>query len=520
MSYSRELLIQQFKKGVRKYLPIASAAETMINYKLSQLEEKDWARIEEFFNSFKFPLRVYRGLNVKSEKDVNFKNPGNNWTVDTALFHAPLSAFRNSNYILEGYIDEDQIDWPETVQNFMYYSINAVSNERYPENEVTLKKGQIPYSLTGSLKESLTEDAHVPDKPSAQDKFRYYWEIESRTIKQPQDLLRKFKNKFPNQYDIWGETFEWMLEHNEESFIEPQNFALYLEYDLDAHWGYIAIVEFKTRYQESIIETTFDITGKLNRILNRIDPADYTQDDYVAAIYNEVANELRPSGYNDDAIQKVVDSFIKNKQERLQALTEVYPNEGETKSDFINRFMRATAKEYPDVKQRYAVANNYWNTRDKKDLDEAYLDAEEKFWDYRTKEVEPGQYIDTTRNEIRWVDDMLEDPAYYETKGYTARIVEMSPEEYFEHCAELFSNSVEAQKRQIAADVNVLDNLTQVIKKYHRRFPIPFINIKDRTQEGRHRMYVLGELFGWDKKVPVLIIQDVNDVRVPGKEIR
>ena len=349
-----------------------------------------------------------------------------------------------------------------------------------------------------------------------------------------------------------------------------------------------------------------------------------------------------------------------------ESLTEVYPQKNETKSDFINRFMRVTAKEYPDVKQRYAVAYSYWDRRDKKELkenlekdldfyiaggysikdlskdtqefikshtqittwplyrfdnrvpknltvgseirlddfksfskskqgrdrvwediqenekdtsnycllktsgrvrcfdikkyssnnnyfyqdevlargwfkvvkidewegvlqytvtqsndqmSEAYLDPEEKFWDYRTKEVEPGQYIDTTRNEIRWVDDMLEDPAYYEKKGYTARIVEMTPEEYFEQCAKLFGNSVGAQKRQIAADKEVIDNLTQVIKKYHKRFPIPFINIKDNSQEGRHRMYVLGELFGWDKKVPVLIIQDVNNVRVPGKKL-
>ena len=33
-------------------------------------------------------------------------------------------------------------------------------------------------------------------------------------------------------------------------------------------------------------------------------------------------------------------------------LLEVYPQKGETKSDFINRFMRVTGSEYPDVKQR------------------------------------------------------------------------------------------------------------------------------------------------------------------------
>lgn len=450
MSYSRTFLIQQFKKGIRKYMPIASAAETMINYKLSQLDEDDWARIENFFNSFTFPLHVYRGLNVKSEQDVNFKNPGNNWTVDSALFHAPFSAFRNSNYILEGYIDEDQIDWPETVQNFMYYSVNAANNQRYPENEVTLKKGQIPHDLTGSMKEALTEDLNVPDKPSAQDKFRYYWEIESRAIKQPEDLLRKFKNKFPNQYDIWGELFEWMLEHNEESVVEPQNYALYLEYDLDTNWGYIALVEFKTRYQES--------------------------------------------------------------------LNEVYPQKNETKSDFINRFMRVTAKEYPNVKQRYAVANSYW---DKHSKNEAYLDPEEKFWDYRTKEVQPGKYIDTSRSEISWVDNLIHNIKYFEqNKGVTARIIDMTPEQYFEECAKLFHNSVESQKRQIAADTETIEHLTDVITKFGKRFPIPYINIANHSQEGRHRMYVLGELFGWDKAVPVLIIQDVNNVRVPGKELK
>ena len=429
-------------------MPIASAAETMINYKLSQLDEDDWARIESFFNSLTFPLHVYRGLNVKSEQDVNFKNPGNNWTVDSALFHAPFSAFRNSNYILEGYIDEDQIDWPETVQNFMYYSVNAANNQRYPENEVTLKKGQVPHDLTGSMKEALTEELNVPDKPSAQDKFRYYWEIESRAIKQPEDLLRKFKNKFPNQYYIWGELFEWMLEHNEESVVEPQNYALYLEYDLDTNWGYIALVEFKSRYQE---------------ILN-----------------------------------------------------EVYPQKNETKSDFINRFMRVTAKEYPNVKQRYAVANSYWDSKN-----EAYLDPEEKFWDYRTKEVQPGKYIDTSRSEISWVDNLIHNIKYFEqNKGVTARIIDMTPEEYFEECAKLFHNSVEFQKKQIAADTETIEHLTDVIKKFGKRFPIPYINIANNSQEGRHRMYVLGELFGWDKAVPVLIIQDVNNVRVPGKELK
>lgn len=48
-----------------------------------------------------------------------------------------------------------------------------------------------------------------------------------------------------------------------------------------------------------------------------------------------------------------------------ESLNEVYPNKGESKKDFIARFMSVTKDEYPDIKQRYAVALNYWSRKDK-----------------------------------------------------------------------------------------------------------------------------------------------------------
>ena len=47
-------------------------------------------------------------------------------------------------------------------------------------------------------------------------------------------------------------------------------------------------------------------------------------------------------------------------------INEVYPNKGESKKDFIARFMSVTKDEYPDIKQRYAVALSYWDRRNKK----------------------------------------------------------------------------------------------------------------------------------------------------------
>jgi len=45
-------------------------------------------------------------------------------------------------------------------------------------------------------------------------------------------------------------------------------------------------------------------------------------------------------------------------------LNEVYPHKDESKKDFISRFMKTTKSEYPDIKQRYAVAMSYWDRKD------------------------------------------------------------------------------------------------------------------------------------------------------------
>ena len=84
--------------------------------------------------------------------------------------------------------------------------------------------------------------------------------------------------------------------------------------------------------------------------------------------------------YTDyDTVIKELEQFIRDTIEKNESvkstfkfklvedkLNEIYPDEGESKKDFISRFMSATKDEYPDVKQRYAVANSYWKRRDKR----------------------------------------------------------------------------------------------------------------------------------------------------------
>ena len=75
-------------------------------------------------------------------------------------------------------------------------------------------------------------------------------------------------------------------------------------------------------------------------------------------------------GFSMDAFDDELDYRLSELNESLSTdgkqLNEVYPNKGESKKDFISRFMSVTKDEYPDNKQRYAVALSYWDRRNKK----------------------------------------------------------------------------------------------------------------------------------------------------------
>lgn len=73
----------------------------------------------------------------------------------------------------------------------------------------------------------------------------------------------------------------------------------------------------------------------------------------------------------------------------------------------------------------------------------------------------------------------------------------MTPNEYFERSAKGFNSTFSDQIRQIENDKEKLQYLRDVIFKYHRSFPMPYISDSNGSnQEGRHRMYIAGELYG------------------------
>ena len=142
-------------------------------------------------------------------------------------------------------------------------------------------------------------------------------------------------------------------------------------------------------------------------------------------------------------------------------------------------------------------------------LNENLINEDEQFYDYGTAQVSNDQIFDTTKTGMSFYDNFLNDKdlAYMQkSKNLDGKIVQMSPNEYFDEVAKIFKSSRDYQIEFTAQETDNINKLINVITKHKKRFPIGFINYADNQQEGRHRMYVAGKLFGFDHKFPVLIV--------------
>ena len=113
---------------------------------------------------------------------------------------------------------------------------------------------------------------------------------------------------------------------------------------------------------------------------------------------------------------------------------------------------------------------------------------------------------------VSYYDDFLtNDELKYkqDAKNRTGKIVMMSPEEYYSECSKhLWSGnySVDHIKKSRRYDSKVLEKYKKDIQRGVKYF-MPYINYADNCQEGLHRMMVMGDLFGWDTKFPVLVVE-------------
>ena len=132
---TKEWAVKQFSDAFLSYTP----SQSLLKAKLNNITDGEWEDVIDFVNSLKFPLIIYRGLKLKDINELNTSDLGVNWTIDDELFFAPESAFYDSNYIIVTKITEDAIDYPETIQNYIYYSLRPQEG-RWAESEITVKK--------------------------------------------------------------------------------------------------------------------------------------------------------------------------------------------------------------------------------------------------------------------------------------------------------------------------------------------------------------------------------------------
>ena len=143
-----------------------------------------------------------------------------------------------------------------------------------------------------------------------------------------------------------------------------------------------------------------------------------------------------------------------------------------------------------------------------------YMDAEEQFYDYGTGPVTDEVLFDTTTTGESEYRDLLRDPERARARENKDVTIEyMTPTEYFEACVDIFNSrsnkdhSVQNELYCISRETDIVNHLKDVILKYKRKFPIGYLDFGEFKQEGRHRMYVAGELVGWDVEQPVIVVR-------------
>lgn len=139
---SLKFVIDNYREAYYKLFPIKNSklVDEMFNNSCRNIGVKGFSEVIDYLNSLKYPLTLYRGLVIKDEKDLNLDDIGINWTIDKNLF-SEYSSFKNCNYIVKTEVNEEQVDFPETIQNYLHYSYKLKEKTgKYPEKEIVLKE--------------------------------------------------------------------------------------------------------------------------------------------------------------------------------------------------------------------------------------------------------------------------------------------------------------------------------------------------------------------------------------------
>ena len=123
-------------------------------------------------------------------------------------------------------------------------------------------------------------------------------------------------------------------------------------------------------------------------------------------------------------------------------------------------------------------------------------------FDYGTSEVKNDDIFDVTQTGMSFYDQAIPGNRDYQymidEKNLKGTIVQMTPQEFYECCAkDIFKRgTVDSIKQSRSYDTYYINKLKSVIIDKKKKFPLTFLDYSENEEEGLHRMYVAGELFG------------------------
>lgn len=135
-----------------------------------------------------------------------------------------------------------------------------------------------------------------------------------------------------------------------------------------------------------------------------------------------------------------------------------------------------------------------------------------------TSNIEDNEIIDIKVTGMPYYQEFIQNPNW---ENLQATIDWLSPNEYYATVSENslvrgWYFSIEYLKKDRGAHTKELANIKSVITELNKKLCIPILDFYHKKQEGLHRMMVIGDMYGWDFKVPVLVIRQLSNNNVNG----
>lgn len=130
-----------------------------------------------------------------------------------------------------------------------------------------------------------------------------------------------------------------------------------------------------------------------------------------------------------------------------------------------------------------------------------------------TSDLKDNEIIDTKVTGMPYYQEFIHNKNYDDLQ---ATIELISPCEYYDMVSEYSlvrgqSFSVEQLKESRKSHVDSLIDIKNVIIKLNKKLCIPILDFYHQKQEGLHRMMVIGNMYGWDFKIPVLVVRQLSN---------